>query len=165
MEGQTLQHVFVVEHGRFRIKMRHPKVGEQPITCCDVGEGSIFGWEVLDVMRQPAPCARFTALMVPGQQQCIVTQYHYTEYQALLALTHPEPSVAKFIAAREAWLAKVIAKRDELANNGSSGTRRISMFAPPRSPSQPGMKIPIAATLPDYDADNLPDTQPGKKTG
>lgn len=145
--------------------MSHPKSGEQPITCCDVGEGSIFGWEVLDVIQRPAPCARFTALMVPGQPRCIVTQYHHTEYRALLEATHPGVPITEFIATRETWLAKVIARRDELVNNGSSGTRRISMLAPPRSPSQPGMKIPLAATLPEYDEDGLPDTQPGKKTG
>lgn len=165
-EGLSLLHIYVVEQGRFRIKMNNPtSPTDPPITCCDVGEGSIFGWEVLmEAARERTPCARFTALMVPGQQQCRITQYDHTEYRALLTATHPTPSLQEFIIAREAWLARVILRRDELASKGSSGTRRISMLAPPRSPSQPGMKIPVAATLPDY-GDDLPDTNPEQQTG
>jgi hypothetical protein len=77
---------------------------------------------------------------------------------ALLSRTKPELRITQFVKDREEWFLGVVSKRDALANVSSSGTRRISLLSPPRSPSSPGLRIPLP---PDYD--DLPDTQPGKK--
>jgi len=138
--------------------MSNPKgPDDPPITCCDLGDGSIFGWELLDRER-PAPCARFTAIAVPTQTSCLVTLYSNVEYIALLARAHPGLAIQQFVEERERWFTKaVISKRDTLANKKSSGQRRISLFAPPKSPSSPGMRIPLPPAW-RVDYDELPET-------
>ena len=159
-EGEPIRSIYVLEEGRLRVRMKHPSDKNSVVTCGEVREPFVLGWELL-CGHTTVPNARFTATYAPGKPST-VWRYEAEEYLELLRRAGGQDfNLWAFLASREEWYLRLVAKRDQHASNRQSGERRISALIPavqaPRTYDYESKDAPPA-----IDPDDVP-TNPGRQ--